>query len=107
MKRIILVFALVLLATGVYSQKKKAAKATPSKALATTGNLSVELVKSNLYLFVASKTKKDTILLKNYTAVTPPTDCKITPFTVKGTLLNLVTWTESTLTNLKRKQKTV
>ena len=104
MKRIILAFALVLIATATYSQKKKVAKpAAASTALAKSGNLSVELVKNNLYLFIANKPKKDTILLKTYTGIAEPKDCKITPFTAKGTALNLVSWTESSITETKEK----
>ncbi|NHM08222.1 hypothetical protein G4D82_13415 [Flavobacterium sp. CYK-4] len=103
MKKYFLIAALILTAT-TFAQKKKATKpAATSSALAKSGNLSMELVKNNLYLFIANKPKKDTILLKTFTGATMPTDCKITPFTAKGTALNLINWTESSLTETKEK----
>jgi len=103
MKKYILIVALIFTATATFSQKKKPAKATASTALAKSGNLSMELVKNNLYLFIANKTKKDTILLKTYAATAAPTDCKITPFTAKGTPLNLISWSENAITETKEK----
>lgn len=101
MKRISLVIALIFIATTTYSQKKK--PAATSSALAKAGIFSVELIKNNLYLFIANKPKKDTILLKSYTGVAAPKDCKITLFTAKGTALTLVSWSEITLTETKEK----
>ncbi|WP_298220450.1 hypothetical protein [Flavobacterium sp.] len=103
MKSYILIIALIFTATTSFSQKKKTTKAPASTALAKSGNLSMELVKNNLYLFVVNKTKKDTILLKTYTATAAPTDCKITPFTAKGTPLNLISWSENAITETKEK----
>lgn len=105
MKRIVLLLAILLIATTTYSQKKKPTKsaAASSASLAKSGNLSVELIKNNLYLFINSKAKKDTILLKTYTFKGTPADCKITTFTAKGTQLTLVSWSESTLTEAKEK----
>lgn len=102
MKKYILIIAVLFTAT-TFAQKKKPAKAPTSTALAKSGNLSVELVKNNLYLFIANKTKKDTILLKTYTGTAAPTDCKITPFTAKGTPLHLISWSESSVTETKEK----
>lgn len=96
--------AVLVLTATTFAQKKKATKpAAASSALAKSGNLSVELIKNNLYLFIANKPKKDTILLKTYTVATTPTNVKITPFTAKGTALNLINWTESSLTETKEK----
>ncbi len=103
MKRIIFVFALAVMATTSYAQKKKPTKGAASNALAKSGNLSVELIKNNLYLFINSKATKDTILLKKYAVKGMPTNCSITPFIVKGTVLNLVSWTETTLTEAKER----
>ena len=94
---------MIFTVTATYSQKKKASKSTASSALAKVDNLTLELIKNNLYLFINNKAKKDTILLKTYAVKGTPTDCKITPFTVKGTTLHLVSWTETTLTESKEK----
>ena len=101
MKKYILIIALIFSATTVFSQKKKPAKATVSTALAKVNNLSMEMVQNKLYLFIANKTQKDTILLKTFTDKVTPTACKITPFTTKGTALNLVSWTENSGTTTK------
>ena len=103
MKKYILIVALILTATATFSQKKKPAKPTASSALAKVSNLSVELIKNNLYLFVNNKTKKDTMLLKTFTGSALPTDVKIIPFTAKGTPLHLVSWFETTITETKEK----
>lgn len=102
MKKYFFIAVLILSAT-TFAQKKKPVKAAASSALAKSGNLSMELVKNNLYLFIANKQKKDTILLKTFTVPTTPTDCKITPFTAKGTALHLINWSESSLTESKEK----
>ena len=81
MKRILLLVALVLIGTTIYSQKNKASKGAAAATLAKANNLTVELVQNNLYLFVANKgAKKDTILLRTYDIKGNPIDCKITPF---------------------------
>jgi hypothetical protein len=104
MKKYFLVIALLFATTASFSQKKKTAKPAASSSLAKLNNLSVELIKNNLYLFIDNKgAKKDTILLKTYEAKGNPTDCKITPFTAKGTALHLISWTQNKLTETKDK----
>jgi hypothetical protein len=104
MKKVILLVAFVLIGATTYSQKKKATKVAATSALAKVNNLSVELIKNNLYLFVANKgAKKDTILLKTYEVKGNPTDCKIIPFTAKGTSLHLISWSENTVSETKDK----
>jgi hypothetical protein len=62
------------------------------------------LIQNNLYLFIENKgAKKDTILLKKYNIKGNPTDCKITAFTTKGTTLNLISWSETAVTESKEK----
>jgi len=103
MKRIILLLVVALVCTMTYSQKKKVVKSAASFTLTKSGNLSIELIKNNLYLFIANKLKKDTILLKTYAGSAAPNDCKITSFTAKGTPLTLVTWSESAIIETKEK----
>ncbi len=104
MKRILLLVALVLIGTTIYSQKNKASKGAAAAILAKANNLTVELVQNNLYLFVANKgAKKDTILLRTYDIKGNPIDCKITPFITKGTALHLISWSEKSLNETKDK----
>jgi len=104
MKKVLLLIALVLIGTTTYSQKKKGSKGATTSALAKVNNLSVELIQNNLYLFVANKgAKKDTILLKKYEVKGTPIDCKITPFTTKGTALHLISWSENSINETKDK----
>ncbi|WP_309640612.1 hypothetical protein [Flavobacterium sp.] len=102
-KKYILIIALIFTTTATFSQKKKPVKTATSSALAKVNNLSVELIKNNLYLFVNNKAKKDTMLLKTYAGNAAPTDCKITPFTAKGTPLHLISWSESSITETKER----
>jgi hypothetical protein len=103
MKKYMLIVAFIFTATATFGQKKKPAKPAASSALAKVNNLSVELIKNNLYLFVNNKPKKDTMLLKSFAGIAAPTDVKITPFTAKGTPLHLVSWSESTVTETKER----
>jgi hypothetical protein len=105
MKKYFLVITLLFATTATFSQKKKPAKTVASSSsLAKLNNLSVELIKNNLYLFIDNKgAKKDTMLLKNYEVKGTPTDCKITPFTAKGTTLHLISWTQNKVTETKDK----
>lgn len=107
MKKYLFIIVAVFAVTGTFGQKKKS---SPSKkpaapaALAKLNNLSVELIKNNLYLFVDNKgVKKDTMLLKTYTGAANPKDCKIAAFSAKGTALHVVTWSEITLTETKER----
>ena len=53
------------------------------------------MIKNKLYLFITNKgAKKDTILLKSFGVDKLPLECKIEPFTTKGTTLHKVTWLE-------------
>lgn len=106
MKKIALL-SIALFTTFAYAQKKKAAtSATPAATVITTsGNASVELAKSKLYLFVKNGVQKDTMLLKTYTDKTIPTECKITSYTTKGTPMFYVTWNEKIVTETKLKKE--
>lgn len=88
-----------------YSQKKKIVKKiAPSIVLAKADNLTAELLNTNFYLFITTKTNsKDTLLLKSFDSNKVPSECKIVPFTAKGTKLYCVSWTEKTLTETKLK----
>ncbi len=107
MKKIILSLILILCLTPSYSQKKKPIKKAPvtTSVLAKTENLTAEIVKSNFYLFIGAGAKKDTILLKALDVNKMLTDCKITPFTSKGTKLYAVSWMEKTITETKLKKE--
>jgi hypothetical protein len=104
MKKSILLLTILFTVTSTFGQKKKASKSVDSSALVKVNNLSVVLIQNNLYLFIENKgAKKDTILLKKYNIKGNPTDCKITAFTTKGTTLNLITWSETAVTESKEK----
>jgi hypothetical protein len=101
MKKSILLLVLFFTVFTTFSQKKKQAKSDDAMSLTKLNNLSIVLVKNNLYLFATNKTIKDTMLLKAYAGNAVPKDCKIIPFTAKEKALYLITWTESTLTETK------
>lgn len=103
MKKSILLLVLLFTVFTTFSQKKKPAKSAAAMSITKLNNLSVVLVKNNLYLFATNKTKKDTMLLKAYVGNAAPKNCKIIPFTAKGKALHLITWTESTLTETKER----
>lgn len=104
MKKSILLLTILFTLTSTFGQKKKASKSADSSALVKVNNLSVVLIQNNLYLFIENKgAKKDTILLKKYNIKGNPTDCKITAFTTKGTTLNLISWSETAVTESKEK----
>ena len=104
MKKSILLLTILFTVTSTFGQKKKASKSADSSALVKVNNLSVVLVQNNLYLFIENKgAKKDTILLKKYNIKGNPTNCKITAFTTKGTTLNLISWSETAVTESKEK----
>ena len=104
MKKSILLLTILFTVTSTFGQKKKASKSADSSALVKVNNLSVVLIQNNLYLFIENKgAKKDTILIKKYNIKGNPTDCKITAFTTKGTTLNLISWSETAVTESKEK----
>jgi hypothetical protein len=110
MKKILLI-VLILCCGNMYCQKKKkSSKPTTSNVFAKTDDLTVELIKGNLYVFRNEKTaKKDTLLLKKITGATLPTDCSIKKFKTKSTPLYCITWVEksSNDTSLKKELITV
>lgn len=111
MKKIGLLIALVLISTAGFSQKKKTAKKAAPKSsstvLAKSANVSAELNKDKFYVFT-NASRKDTITIKTYATPTTPLECKITPFTAKGTSLYCITWTEKNVpdTQLKNEEAT-
>lgn len=102
MKKNILLLAIVLFTTIGYSQKsKKPIKATAAKktVLAKSEHISAELLEKTANYKFYLLAGKDSILIKDITGkigTNIPTDCKITPFTAKGTKLYSVSWIEKT-----------
>ena len=96
MKKIILLLTISFFCTALFSQTNKAKKTTSSSSVfAKSNNVSAEMIKNKLYLFFTNKgAKKDTILLKSFGADKIPLECKIEPFTTKGTTLHKITWLE-------------
>jgi hypothetical protein len=62
------------------------------------------MIKNKFYLFITNKgAKKDTILLKSFEVDKLPLECKIEPFTTKGTPLHKITWQEKKTAQSKLK----
>jgi len=116
MKKIMLVFAIALMANIGYSQKSKKATAKASTAgkttLAKSGTMTAELFKSKtdykLYVLMNNK-EKDTLSLKTFPVTTAkenlPVNFTITPFTSKGTALHNISWTEKSFTEIPDKKE--
>ena len=96
MKKTILLLALSFFCTAIFGQSSKASKKSSSSAIfAKSDNVSAEMIKNKFYLFISNKgPKKDTILLKSFEVDKLPQECKIEPFTTKGTTLHKITWLE-------------
>jgi hypothetical protein len=117
MKKFVLLFMLSLCCTTIYSQKKKAVKKESSKVIATAGNLTAELVPvKDQFIFQVMVDKKDSLFTKKIdvknNAKSPtmmnnnvPFDCKIVPFTAKGTPLYCITWSENLFTEVTDKKE--
>lgn len=104
MKKIILLLTLSFFCSALFSQTNKAKKSTASSIFAKSDNVSAEMIKNKLYLFITNKgTKKDTILLKSFEVDKLPSECKIEPFTTKGTTLHKITWQEKKTAQSKLK----
>lgn len=99
MKKYIFLVAIFLLSISIFSQKKKSAntkKVANTASFAKVDNLSLELAKGDFVVSIDNKTAtKDTIKLGKFSNNSQPIDCKIKPFTAKGTPLYLVTWIEN------------
>lgn len=108
MKKISLLLFIFCFSHASFSQKKKATPKSTANVIAKSDQITAEIVKENLYLFISNKTSKDTIFIKK-TEKNIPTVAKITPFTANGTKLYLFTWTEkvTTKTDLKTEDKTI
>ena len=110
MKKIALLL-LLLFCGNMYSQKKKKSskvKVVTSTVIAKTDNLTAELIKGNFYVFRIDKiAKKDTLLLKTFSATTVPTDCIIKKFTAKTIPLYCITWTENTSNDSSTKKELI
>lgn len=104
MKKIILLLTIFFFSTAVFSQSNKGKKVTSSSVFAKSDNVSAEMIKNKLYLFITNKgAKKDTILLKSFEVDKLPLECKIEHFTTKGTTLHKITWLEKKTAQSKLK----
>lgn len=104
MKKTILLLVMAFFCTTLFSQTNKAKKSTASSILAKSENVSAEMIKNKFYLFITNKgAKKDTILLKSFEVDKLPLECKIEPFTTKGTPLHKITWQEKKTAQSKLK----
>ena len=104
MKKTILLFVMAFFCMTLFSQTNKTKKSTPSSILAKSDNVSAEMIKNKFYLFITNKgAKKDTILLKSFEVDKLPLECKIEPFTTKGTPLHKITWQEKKTAQSKLK----
>lgn len=107
MKIKFLIVCLFLLSLNSFAQRKKPVnKPNAASVLAKLDNVSVEILKNNIYLF-NSKTgkdaKKDTIVLKMNVQKAPPTDCKISVVNSKSNQFYVVSWTENEITTTRLK----
>jgi hypothetical protein len=104
MKKIILLLVLSFFCSAVFSQNKASKKTTSSSVFAKSDNVSAEMIKNKFYLFITNKgAKRDTILLKSFEVDKLPLECKIEPFTTKGTTLHKITWLEKKTAQSKLK----
>lgn len=105
MKKTILLLVLSSFSTVIFSQSNKAVKKTGSASIfAKSDNVLAEMSKNKFYLLSTNKgAKKDTILLKSFEADKLPLECKIEPFTTKGTTLHKITWLEKKTMQTKLK----
>ena len=104
MKKTILLLFMAFCCTALFSQTNKAKKSTASSIFAKSDNVSAEMIKNKFYLFITNKgAKKDTILLKSFVVDKLPLECKIEPFTTKGTTLHKITWQEKKTAQSKLK----
>ncbi len=103
-KMLLLLFSLIVF-SGFCQKKKSVEKpAKTTSILAKSENLTAEMIKNNLYLFInTTGTKNDTILLKTFEGKNVPLDTKIVTFTAKNTQLYAVSWIEKTITATKLK----
>lgn len=105
MKKTILLLVLSSFSTVIFSQSNKAVKKTGSASIfAKSDNVLAEMSKNKFYLLSTNKgAKKDTILLKSFEVDKLPLECKIEPFTTKGTTLHKITWLEKKTMQTKLK----
>ena len=105
MKKIVLIFAILLITAPSFSQKKGKAKnkkiTKTAITLANTTNVIFEMNKKNglnqLYLLTGAA--KDTLLIKSIaeSIIILPTSCKLKSFTAGATPLLNVTWVENSV----------
>lgn len=110
MKKTILVFALAMLTTVGYSQKKKGSSKgkTGTEVLTKTDNLSAEIVKNEFHLYVDEGGKKEILFSRPVDTKKTLSECKITSFKAKETPLYYISWTEkgTVKTDLKTEDAT-
>ena len=106
MKKIMLLVCVVLMGVGGYSQKKKTSGA--SSGLAKVDNLIAEVKSGNFQVTITENGKpKDAMIVKAADAKFKPENCKLSSFSVQGTKLYLLTWTEKTQTKTPKKTEDI
>lgn len=101
MKKTILLFALAVMTSVGYSQKKKKSNAksiTASGVLAKKDNLTAEIVKNEFFLYLNEGGKKEVLFTRPMDVSKKMSECKITGFKAKETPLYCVTWVEKSTT---------
>lgn len=101
MQKIFITVLLVVFSFGAFAQKGKKTSAQPNakkKVLAKSENITAELLEKKdnykFYLLVG----KDSLTIKSPSGkANVPVDCKIVPFTAKGTKLYSISWIEKSV----------
>lgn len=111
MKKTLLLFALALITTVGYSQKKKKSgtnKAAASEILAKSDNLTAEMGKNEFYLYLNNGGKKEALFTRPIDPKRKLSECKITSYTAKDTKLYYISWIEkgTNKTDLKTEEVT-
>ncbi len=98
MKKNLIIILFIAFALNVNAQKKKSSNPKSIKSnnvLAKLDNITVEINKNNLNLYVINGKINDSINVKKLN--TTPTDVKLKSFSTKGNTLYLLTYSEKTL----------
>ena len=107
MKIKLFILCFSLLSLNSFGQRKKTVnKPKIATVLAKLDNVSVEILKNNLYVFntkVGKDSKTDTIILKMNIQKSMPIDCKISVVNLKPNQFYIISWVENEITTTKLK----